>query len=119
VRSRVKALVSATASLGLSPLLPAAAVVLITLFAMSLAVAEPRLSGDLRVLAARGTDDAGTPDTLKTVGSLANDSIGDNDTAILSAPLAAPHYHDRYRFYHRYDLYSPRSRFSPLDDGVN
>ncbi len=128
MRFRVKRLVLATDKFGRPPVLLAIAVILIAIFTVSLAVAEPgvaepnavepQFTGSIRVLAARGNDvvTLGTPNTD---GSLANDSISDDEAAILSAPLAAPHYHDRYRFYHRYDLYSPRSRFNPLDDGVN
>jgi hypothetical protein len=127
VRSRLKKLVSALQSLSRSPLLPAAAVMLIAIFTVSLALAEPhsdsvRVTGNQalgnQVLAVRG-DIAPTIDSLTNGRPLADDSVSDAEAAIFSAPLSAPHYHDRYRFYHRYDLNSPRSRFNSPDDGIN
>jgi hypothetical protein len=96
----------------LSPLLPAAAVMLIALFTVSLALADPHADG-AQVLASQGYATAIAEDD-----ALLSETITEADTAIVSTPLPAPNYHDRYRFYHRYDL-APRSRFNPLDDGMN
>src|SRR5690348_13678885 len=96
----------------LSPLLPAAAVMLIALFTVSLALAEPHSAG-AQVLVAPNYASAIAEDD-----ALLSESIAEADTAIVATPLPAPYYHDRYRFYHRYDL-APRSRFNPLDDGIN
>jgi hypothetical protein len=127
VRLGVKTLISAAQAFCRSPLLPAAAVMLIAIFTVSLALAEPhseslRLSGNQvlgnQVLAVRG-DDVATIDGLTNGRPLADDSLTDEEAAIFSAPSTAPHDHDRYRFYHRYDLNSPRSRFNSPDDGIN
>ena len=112
MRARVKVIVRALQQFVLSPLLPAAAVMLIALFTVSLALAEPHSEGT-RALASPSYASAIAEDD-----ALLSDTITEADTAIVSTPLPAPYYHDRYRFYHRYDL-APRSRFNPLDDGVN
>jgi hypothetical protein len=112
VRSRVKMIVRGLQQFVLSPLLPAAAVMLIALFTVSLALADPHAAG-AQVLASPSYATAIAEDD-----ALLSDSITEADAAIVSTPLPAPYYHDRYRFYHRYDL-APRSRFNPLDDGVN
>lgn len=112
MRARVKMIVRGLQSFVLSPLLPAAAVMLIALFTVSLALADPHAVG-AQVLA--------TPNYASAIAeddALLSESIAEADTAIVSTPLPAPNYHDRYRFYHRYDL-APRSRFNPLDDGIN
>jgi hypothetical protein len=123
----VRKLVSAAQVFCRSPLLPAAAVMLITIFTVSLALAEPhtdslRITGNQalgnQMLAVRG-DDIPAIDGLTNGRPLADDSLSDAEAGIFSMPLAAPHYHDRYRFYHRYDLNSPRSRFNASDDGIN
>jgi len=111
VRSPVKPIVRGLQQFVLSPLLPATAVMLIALFTVSLALAEPHSEG-AQVLVSPSYASAIAEDD-----ALLSDTITEADT-IISTPLPAPYYHDRYRFYHRYDL-APRSRFNPLDDGVN
>jgi len=112
VRARVKIIVRALQRFVVSPFLVVAAAALIALFTVSLALADPHADGaqvpvSQSYATAIAEDDA-----------LVSDSITEADAAIVSTPLPAPNYHDRYRFYHRYDL-APRSRFNPLDDGVN
>lgn len=108
MRKRVKKLVAAIEFVILSPLLPAAAVALIALFTVSLAMAEPQ------VLAARG--DAATMRAAQAPSAVVSDAISDNEAALFRSPLSPPHYHDRYRFYHRYDRYKARLR-SGLNPG--
>jgi len=117
VRQRVKCLALSAQRFGLSPLLPAAAVTVITLFAVSLAMALPAPDGASATVERVSLAGAITPVANKR--RVTSDSVTDTEAAIFSAPLPAPLYHDRYRFYHRYDIYSPPSRLSPPDDGVN
>jgi hypothetical protein len=107
----VRTLVLAAENVNVSPFLPAAAVMLIVLFTVTLAMAEPR---DAPVVASHG---AITANPLERGGGLASDAQTDEDAEILSRPLHPPRYHDRYRFYHRYD-HGLHSRFNPIDDGA-
>jgi hypothetical protein len=122
VRQRVKRLALLAQGLGFSPLLPAAAVMVITIFTVSLAIASPAMAlpvpDQASAMAERGNL-AGAITPVATRTRATGDSATDTEAAIFSAPLPAPHYHDRYRFYHRYDFYSPPPRPSPLDDGLN
>ena len=96
--------------------LPAAACMVIIIFAASLAQARP--TDDLLVLAK--SDVSGDVGPLQTPRRLVtDDSVSENEEQVLSAPLPAPMYHDRYRFYHRYDNYRAPLRFGPLDDGLD
>jgi len=108
----VKTIVRGLQQFVISPLLPAAAVILIALFTVSLALADPHADG-AQVLASQGYATAIAEDDASL-----GETIIEADAAIVSTPLPAPYYHDRYRFYHRYDL-APRSRFNPLDDGID
>jgi hypothetical protein len=125
VRRRVKALVLAAENVNTSPLLPAAAILLILLFGVSLAMADPladqstgpfaRPNGSTQiaaheVLTPNPFDEGGG---VATDGGLATDAV--EDAPIVSRPLQPPLYHDRYRFYHRYD-HALRSQFNPIDD---
>jgi hypothetical protein len=107
---RIKRLICAAEGFGLSPFLPAAAVVLITLFTVSLALAEPQ-----RMLAAR--DDVSAAFETEDNAAILNDAVTGDETAILRAPVSPPHYHDRYRFYHRYDRYRARLHAGPSGAG--
>jgi hypothetical protein len=98
-------------------LLPAAAVALIALFTVSLALAEPQ--GDSRQIMAARSDSTATIATADDGRMVTNDAITENEAALFSSPLPWPQYHDRYRFYHRYDRYKGRSRLNTFDDGVN
>jgi hypothetical protein len=117
VRQRVKSLALSAQRFGLSPLLPAAAVMVITIFTVSLALALP-VPDSAGAMADRGNL-AGAITPVATKRRVTSDSATETEAAIFSAPLPAPHYHDRYRFYHRYDSFSPIRRLSPLDDGLN
>jgi hypothetical protein len=113
VALRLQSLFSAAEGFSLPPILPAAAVVLITLFAVSLAVAAPL--DDSRLILARGDVTGTIPNTgIKTLtdDSSERNSITEAEADIFTMPLPAPHYHDRYRFYHRYD-FDLRSRLNP------
>jgi hypothetical protein len=107
---RVKAIALATQNVGVSPLLPLAGGLLIMLFAVSLAIAEP---GGVPVAAARGDITTG----FASQGGLESDSLTTADTTISSRPAHGPRFPDRYEFYHRYD-HGLVSRYSPLDDGL-
>jgi hypothetical protein len=122
VRRRVKALVLAAENVNTSPLLPAAALLLILLFGMSLAMADPladplteRFAGPAQIAAheALTTNPFDRGGGVATDGGLATDAV--EDAPIVSRPLQPPLYHDRYRFYHRYD-HALRSQFNPIDD---
>jgi len=89
----------------------------ITIFTVSLALALP--VPDNAVATAERGNLAGAITPIATKKRVTSDSITDTEAAIFSAPLPAPHYHDRYRFYHRYDSYSPPPRLLPVDDGMN
>ena len=109
MRRRVKAIALATENAGVSPLLPLAAGIIIALFAISLAMAEPR---DASVMAAHdGTIGLNIGD-----GGLASDALP-GETVISSRPLHSPRHPDRYEFYHRYD-YGLTSHYRPLEDGL-
>jgi hypothetical protein len=100
---------------GPSPMLPAAAVMLIVLFAVSLAVAAP-LDEDSDIQWVRGDATAIVPNIgTKPLDSAETDdsSSTEAEAGIFTMPLPAPHYHDRYRFYHRYD-FDLRSRLTPV-----
>lgn len=119
---RVKAIAVATKNAGVSPYLPVAAGLLIALFAVSLAMAEPvnraqpSLGASGPVVAAQDMRDIALPGTpFGQETGLASDAATPDDTAILSRPLSPPNYHDRFRFYHRYD-HDLRARFNPIDD---
>ena len=112
MRRRVKAIVRVVQAVILSPLLPAAAVMLIAIFTVSLALAEPH---DETALIASHDELSESP--FDRGRGLASDAIVGTESAILSRPLQPPFYHDRYRFYHRYD-HGLRSRFNTIDDGV-
>jgi hypothetical protein len=112
VRQPVKAIEVAAKNAGVSPLLPLVAGLLIALFTVSLAMAEP--SG-VPVAAVHGGMTVGMG--LDTQGGLESDALTPADTAIASRPLHPSHYLDRYEFYHRYD-HGLTSRYSPLDDGT-
>jgi hypothetical protein len=111
---RVKAIALATEKAGFSPLLPLAAGMLIALFAVSLAMAEPHSGGAL-IAEHDTTVGIGFDPGLGVEGGLASDALP--DTEILSRPLPPPRYPDRYEFYHRYD-HGLTSRNNPNDDGV-
>jgi hypothetical protein len=97
----------ATENAGLSPLLPLAAGIIIALFTISLAIAEPRSAP---VIAAHdATVGLGLGD-----GGLESDALVPSDTVISSRPLHPPRYPDRYEFYHRYD-YGLTSRYRPTE----
>jgi hypothetical protein len=100
-------------TVGVSPLLLLAAGLVMTLFTVSLAMAEP--ADDLRnaPMVASHDDLAATPHSGEA--GLATDAITPEDTPILTRPLPPPNYHDRFRFYHRYD-YALRARFNPIDE---
>jgi hypothetical protein len=83
---------------------------LITLFAVSLAMAEPRNEGT--IVAAHETTGIGNG----IAGGLDTDALP-AETENLARPLRQ-HYPDRYEFYHRYD-HGLTSRTNPLDDGIN
>ena len=108
---RVRAIALATKHAGVSPFLPLAAGLLIALFAVSLAMAEP--SNELHKVAAH--DGLAVPPYRGEAG-LATDAATPDDTPILARPLSPPSYHDRFRFYHRYD-HALRARFNPIDGG--
>lgn len=94
-----------------------ASVAVVVIFTASLAHA--RASPDAQLVLVKNDingDLAATPNPRRQT---TDDSISDNEDAIFSAPLPAPMYHDRYRFYHRYDLYRAPSRAEPLDDGID
>jgi hypothetical protein len=110
---RMKALALATEKAGFSPFLPLAAGMLIALFAVSLAMAEPHNA----VIAEHDTTvGIGFDSGPGVEGGLASDALS-ADNEILSRPLPPPRYPDRYEFYHRYD-HGLTSRNSPNDDGV-
>lgn len=112
MRRRVKAIALARENVGFSPFLPLAAGMLIALFAVSLAMAEPR--NETSVVA---THDATVGIGTGIVeGGLATDALP-ADTELSSRPLRQ-HYPDRYEFYHRYD-HGLTSRNNPYDDGMN
>jgi hypothetical protein len=93
-----------------------ASVALVVIFTASLAHAKAAPDAKLILVKNDSNGDlATTPKSRRTT----EDSITDNEDAIFSAPLSAPMYHDRYRFYHRYDLYRAPSRAEPLDDGID
>jgi hypothetical protein len=113
VRRRVKAIALATENAGFSPFLPLAAGMLIALFAISLAMAEPRSQ----------TSVVATHDTTVGIGNgVVEGGLGSDalpaEAENLSRPLLRPHYPDRYEFYHRYDR-GLSSRNNPYDDGMN
>lgn len=109
MRRRVRAIALATENAGFSPFLPLAAGLLIALFAVSLAMAEPREA----IVAAHETAGIGTG---IVEGGFAADALP-AETGWPARPLRQ-HYSDRYDFYHRYD-HSLTSRTSPNDDGMN
>jgi hypothetical protein len=109
MRQCVKAIALAAENAGVSPFLPLAAGMIIMLFAVTLAAAEPRTTEP--VMAAHDTV---LGYWFDRDGGLASDAIPPDDAAILSQPLSPPSYHDRYRFYHRYD-HELRARFNPID----
>jgi hypothetical protein len=84
---------------------------LIALFAVSLAMAEPR--NDTAVVAAHETAGIGTG---IVEGGLASDALSAG-AEISTRPLPS-RYPDRYEFYHRYDR-GLTSRNNPYDDGIN
>jgi hypothetical protein len=99
--------------------------ILITLFAVSLAMAQPAdkaTSGATSTLGARGPvlaardslDDGLSGSAFGQETGMATDAVTPDDTPILSRPLSPPNYHDRYRFYHRYD-HELRARFNPIE----
>jgi hypothetical protein len=112
VRRRAKAIAIATEKVGFSPFLPLAAGMLIALFAVSLAMAEPH----------NGTAMIAEHDTTVGIGSgiveggLVSDALP-AEAEISTRPLP-PRYPDRYEFYHRYDR-GLTSRNNPYDDGLN
>jgi hypothetical protein len=108
---RAKALVLAREAAP-PPYLLAAAVLLIMLFTVSLAMAEPQY--DAFMLAAH---DETTENLMVQGRPLETDAFPGGEPVILSRPLQPPFYHDRYRFYHRYD-HARRSHFNPIDDGA-
>ena len=110
MRWRVKALVLATRNAGVSPLLPLAAGIIIALFTISLAIAEPR--GSASMVAAH--DDATVGLGMDTTGGFESDALAPDETEISSRPLHPPRYPDRYQFYHRYD-YGLSSRYRPTE----
>lgn len=107
MRRRVKAIALATKNAGVSPLLPLAAGIILALFTISLAMAEPR--GNALVAT---HDDATVGSGLD--GGLESDALAATDTTITSQPLHPPRHPDRYEFYHRYD-YGLSSRYRPTD----
>jgi hypothetical protein len=111
VRRRVKAIALATEKMGFSPFLPLAAGMLIALFAVSLAMGEPRSNS-----AVIAEHDITVGIGLGIEGGLVSDGLP-AETGILSRPLPPPRYPDRYEFYHRYD-HGLTSRYSPTDDGM-
>jgi hypothetical protein len=111
VRRRVKAIALATEKTGFSPFLPLAAGMLIALFAVSLAMAEPHSTSAV-VATHETTETTG----LGVEGGLDSDALP-ADSEISSRPLPPPRYPDRYEFYHRYDR-GLSSRNSPNDDGL-
>ena len=110
MRRRVKAIALAAENAGISPLLPLAAGLILTLFTISLAMAEPRSDASVMAL-----HDASADLTLSE-GGLASDALV-ADSAISSRPLYPPRHPDRYEFYHRYD-YGLTSRYRPTDEGA-
>jgi hypothetical protein len=82
---------------------------LIALFAVSLAMAEPR--NQMALVAAHETTGIGNG----IAGGLGTDALPAG-TESLSRPRQ--HYPDRYEFYHRYDR-GLTSHTNPLDDGIN
>ena len=110
MRRRVKAIALATENAGVSPLLPLAAGMIIALFTISLAMAEPR--SNLPVVAEHSTT-VGLG--LSFDGGLESDALSPTDTAISLRPRQAPRHLDRYEFYHRYD-YGLTSRYRPTDE---
>lgn len=119
MQPRVRQLIAGLESVGLSPILPAAAVMLITLFAMSLAVAAPLETEDGQILLARGDATGSVPNTdIKPLATDEANGTTEAEADIFTMPLPAPHYHDRYRFYHRYD-FDLRSRINPTTPETN
>jgi hypothetical protein len=114
MRQRAKTKVLVKTDPNPSLFLLAAAIMLIALFTVSLARAEPQ-SG-FAVLAAH--DDADLADNpLDQAQAFQSDAFPAGEAVIVTRPLQPPLYHDRYRFYHRYDQ-TQRSRFNPIDDGA-
>jgi hypothetical protein len=110
IRPRAKAVALATENAAISPFLPLAAALIITLFTISLAMAEPR--SDMPVFAAHdATFGMGTDN-----GGLASDALPAG-AVILTRPLYPPRHPDRYEFYHRYD-YGLTSRYRPNEEGA-
>jgi hypothetical protein len=109
---RVRAIALATKHAGVSPFLPLAAGLLMALFAVSLAMAEP--SNELQKGAVVAAHDGLAVSPYSGEAGLATDAATPDDTPILSRPLSPPSYHDRFRFYHRYD-HALRARFNPID----
>ena len=90
MKLRVKSIALASGSSGISPLLPALAVVLITLFAWSLAQAAP-------VEGVKGQDAAYRLQPANiAIKRLPIDSLTDREAALFSAPAAAPSF-ESYR----------------------
>lgn len=112
MRRRVRAIAVATEHAGVSPFIPLAAGFLIALFAVSLAMAEPSNELPAGSMVASHDSLAGAP--YSGEAGLATDAETPDDTAILSKPLSPPSYHDRFRFYHRYD-HALRARFNPIE----
>ena len=84
MKLRVKSIVFASESSGISPLLPALAVMLITLFAWTLAHAAPVDGVKVRDAAYRLQ-----PANI-TIKMLPIDSLSDREAALFSAPTATP-----------------------------
>lgn len=115
---RVRNLLGASSSQSPSLWVPAIACMIIIIFAASLAQASPARDGGLVVLTK--SDVSGTINPAPPPRhAAAKDSVSENEQDVLSAPLPAPMYHDRYDFYHRYDHYRLPSRLGPLDDGID
>jgi hypothetical protein len=96
---------------GVSPFLPLAAGLILTLFTISLAMAEPR--SNTSVMASHDA----TANLALSDGGLASDSLPAEGAVISSRPLYPPRHPDRYEFYHRYD-YGLTSRYRPNEDGA-
>jgi hypothetical protein len=108
----VKVVALATENIGFSSFLPLAAGMLIALFAVSLAIAEPR--NEPAVVAAHD-ETVGIGNGIE--GGLGSDALP-ADTESLSRPLPPPRHPDRYEFYHRYD-HGLTSHNGSIDDGID